>query len=168
MFHTVLGFLGSSDRILCHYSPPRYQEWTIIYWLQLLCSPGTKKINEIMCSHPLSRDFLGLFALFYHNLTLIDEVLLTNLFILLSGCSCLNSWPAPDAWLQVEADLSCLLVKLHPDIPPEHGFPMNSNPFLGFPASSLVSLWTLWAADGHCWTSHHHICPQASLTEHRF
>lgn len=67
----VLGFLGSSDRILCHYyySPPRHQEWTIIYWLQLLFPPNTKQVNEIMWSHPLSRDFIGLLALFYHNST---------------------------------------------------------------------------------------------------
>lgn len=105
------GFLGSSDSISCHYSPPRDQEWAIIRWVQLLWPPDTKEVNEIMWSHPLSRVFLGLLALFCHNLALGDcsrwgsahklEV------ILLSGCSHSNSWAVPDAWLQLEANLSC-------------------------------------------------------------
>lgn len=80
VFLTV--FLGSSDSISCHYSPPRDQEWAIIDGVQLLWPPDTKKVDETMWSHPLSRVFLGLLALFYHNLALgdcIDGVLLTNL-----------------------------------------------------------------------------------------
>lgn len=137
-----------------------------------LCPPDTKKVNEIMWPHPLSRDFLGLLALFDHNSISGDCSRCSSAHkpevILLSDCSHLNSGPVPDAWLQVEANVNCSGVcwpgctqtLLSPWIPS----------LLGFPASSLNPLksFTTQTEDGHCWKSHQHTCPQSSLPEYKF
>lgn len=130
---------------------------TITSWVQLLCPPDTKA-NETLWSHHLSRGFLGLFALFYHNLTLgtaVDEFcsqtlgyfafwLLTSQFLAISRCLPSSGGKSELQW--------CLL---HTDDPPGAALPINSSPLWDFQLHSALTLSPLnsfpsQTGDGRC------------------
>lgn len=130
-FHPVLGFLGSSDGISCHYSPPRYHNM-----LDLVSVPSTHKGQwKTLVTSSLQRFSLHYFTITWLEVTAVDEFcsqtwsyfafcLLTFQFLAISRCLLSSGGKCELQW--------CLLARLHTMIPLEQLSPWIPVPFWDF------------------------------------